>query len=99
MILERGISDARIKRMRYIASLLAGLGMYILAVMLWDVFGWLYLESRLRPEHFVVAQAVFRVGSKWDDFYAMLPMIMGHAIPISCRRFQSESVSSSQLLG
>ena len=69
--------------MRYIASLLAGLGMYILAVMLWDVFGWLYLESRLRPEHFVTAQVVFRVGGKWDDFYAMLPLIIGHAIPIA----------------
>ena len=68
--------------MRHIASVLAGLGMYLLAVMLWDLFGWVYLESRLRPEHFVVAQAVFRVGSKWDDFYAMLPMTIGHAIPI-----------------
>jgi len=69
--------------MRYIASLLAGLGMYIVGVMLWDVFGWLYLESRLRPEHFVVAQAVFRADSKWDDFYAMLPMIIGRVIPIA----------------
>jgi hypothetical protein len=34
--------------MRYVTSLLAGVGMYLLAVMLWDIFGWLYLEFRWR---------------------------------------------------
>jgi len=37
----------------------------------------------LPHEHFVVAQVVFKVGSKWDDFYAMLPMIIGCAILIA----------------
>ena|SRR5215813_3284630 len=69
--------------MRYLASLLTGLGMYLLAVMLWDIFSGLYQHFRLRHEHFVVAQIVFRVGSKWDDFYAMLPLIIGHAIGIA----------------
>jgi hypothetical protein len=68
--------------MRYIASLLAGLGMYLLAVMLFDIFGWLYWQIRLRHEQFIVAQVVFRVGSKWDDFYVMVPSIIGHAIGI-----------------
>ena len=65
--------------MRYLTSLLVGLGMYLLAVMLWDIFASLYLHFRLRHEHFIVAQVVFRVGSKWDDLYAMLPMIIGLA--------------------
>ena len=69
--------------MRYVASLLVGLGMYLLAVMLGDIFDWLYFQIRLRHEHFVVAQAVFRVDSKWDDLYAVLPQIIGHAIPIA----------------
>ena len=68
--------------MRYVASLLVGLGMYLLAVMLGDIFDWLYFQIRLRHEHFVVAQAVFRVDSKWDDLYAMWPQIIGHTIPI-----------------
>jgi hypothetical protein len=34
-------------------------------------------------KHFVVAQAVFRVDSKWDALYAVLPQIIGHAIPIA----------------
>jgi hypothetical protein len=69
--------------MRYVTSLLAGLGMYVLAVMLWDIFAWLYLEFRWRHEHFIVAQVVFRVASKWDDLYAMLPLIIGHVIGIA----------------
>jgi hypothetical protein len=69
--------------MRYLTSLLVGLGMYLLAVMLWDIFGSLYLHFRLRHEHFIVAQVVFRVGSKWDDLYAMLPMIIGHVIGLA----------------
>jgi hypothetical protein len=69
--------------MRYVASLLAGLGMYLLAVMLWDIFGSLYLQYRWQHEHLVVAQVVFKVGSKWDDFYATLPLIIGHVIPIA----------------
>jgi hypothetical protein len=69
--------------MRYVASLLVGLGMYLLAVMLWDIFGSLYLQFRLRHEHFIVAQVVFRVGSKWDDLYAMLPLTIGQVIGIA----------------
>jgi len=69
--------------MRYVTSLLAGLGMYVLAVMLWDIFAWLYLEFRSPDQHFIVAQVVFRVASKWDDLYAMLPLIIGHVIGIA----------------
>ena len=71
--------------MRYVTSLLAGLGMYVLAMMLWDIFAWLYLEYRWRHEHehFLVAQVVFKVASKWDDLYAMLPPIIGHVIGIA----------------
>jgi len=69
--------------MRYVASLLVGLGMYLLAVMLWDIFGGLYLQYRWRHEPLIVAQVVFRVGSKWDDLYAMLPLIIGHVIGIA----------------
>jgi len=57
--------------------------MYILAVMLRDIVGSLYFQVRLPHAHFVLTQAVFRADSKWDDFYAMLPLIIGHAIPIA----------------
>jgi hypothetical protein len=66
--------------MRYLTSLLVGLGMYLLAVMLWDIFGWLYWEIQGRHEQFIVAQVVFRTYSEWDDFYVMVPSIIGHAI-------------------
>jgi hypothetical protein len=68
--------------MRYLKSFLVGLGMYLLAVVAWDEFGW-YLQVRWRHEHIIVAERVFRVGSKWDDFYVMLPMIIGNLIGIA----------------
>jgi hypothetical protein len=65
--------------MRYVKSFLVGLGMYLLAVVAWDEFSW-YWQVRWRHEHF---ELVFRVGSKWDDFYVMLPLIIGHVIGIA----------------
>jgi hypothetical protein len=74
--------------MRYLKSFLVGLGMYILAVVVWEVFLWIYLQIRLRHEHpsgefFIVVQPVFMPHGKWNDFYAMLPLMMGHAFGLA----------------
>jgi formate/nitrite transporter FocA (FNT family) len=74
--------------MRYVKSFLVGLGMYLLAIAAWDVFVRLYLQVHWRhkvasgeaSEVLIVAQPVFTLHSRWSDFYAMLPLIIGHVI-------------------
>ena len=57
----------QVRAMRYVASLLVGLGMYLMAIAAWDVFG-----SMLIPP----------IDLQIHDFYILLPPIIGHAIGI-----------------
>ncbi len=54
--------------MRYVASLLVGLSMYLLAIAAWDVFGSMFILPMDLQIH---------------DFYVLLPPIIGHAIGIA----------------
>jgi len=54
--------------MRYVASLLVGIGMYLLAIAAWDVFGWMFIPP---------------IDLQIHDFYILLPPVIGHAIGIA----------------
>jgi len=54
--------------MRYVKSLLVGLGMYLMAIAAWDVFGSMFIPP---------------IDLQIHDFYVLLPPIIGHAIGIA----------------
>jgi len=58
----------QVRAMRYVASLLVGLGMYLMAIAAWDVFG---------------STLVTPIDLQIHDFYILLPPIIGHAIGIA----------------
>jgi hypothetical protein len=66
---------------RYLKSLLVGRGMYLLAVGIWYVVGWMYWRHQFALGRY--GQIVFIPYSRWNDFYAMLPLIIGHAIGLA----------------
>ena len=58
---------AGIEAMRYVASLLVGLGMHLMAIAAWEVFGSMFIPP---------------IDLQIHDFYILLPPIIGHAIGI-----------------
>ena len=74
--------------MRCLKSALVGFGLYLLAVAVWDVLVWLYLQVHFRhglagDKVFIVVQPVFMPHSRLNDLHDMLPLIIGHVIGIA----------------
>src|SRR5262249_57810594 len=61
------VRNAGIEAMRYVASLVVGLGIYLMPIAAWVVFGSMFIPP---------------IDLQIHDFYILLPPIIGHAFGI-----------------